>query len=213
MGISERKEREKVQRQELIVEAAEKVFLSKGFESSTMDDVGKQAELSKGTLYLYFKSKEELLLAIHHRSLIGLKVYNADLITSKLNGLQIIDEIGKRYVEYCKQNPAFLFTMDLCESSLINKCIGSPVFQNCHAESQGSFSIMLNAFDKGIKDGSIRSSINTKIVAMQLWCCLTGIIKTFSANKKDLIGQTFNIFQEDVLKSYFDMVEFYIKAK
>ena len=64
MGIAERKEREKQQRREEIVQAAEEVFFSKGFEKSTMDDVAEKAELSKGTLYLYFKSKEELLIGI-----------------------------------------------------------------------------------------------------------------------------------------------------
>ena len=58
MGITERKEREKLQRREDILNAAERVFFSKGHKNSTMDDVAEEAELSKGTLYLYFKSKE-----------------------------------------------------------------------------------------------------------------------------------------------------------
>ncbi len=69
MGISQRKEREKEQRRKDIIDAAEKVFFKKGLNNSTMDEVAKEAELSKGTLYLYFKSKEEIHFEIRTRAL------------------------------------------------------------------------------------------------------------------------------------------------
>ena len=67
MGIAERKEREKEQRRKAILDAAEKVFFEKGLKYSTMDDVAEEAELSKGTLYLYFKNKEELFAVSGHK--------------------------------------------------------------------------------------------------------------------------------------------------
>ena len=73
MGTAERREREKEQRRNDIIDAAERVFFNKGLENATMDDVAEHAELSKGTLYLYFKSKEELYLAIHLRGNLILK--------------------------------------------------------------------------------------------------------------------------------------------
>ena len=69
MGTSERKEREKLQRRQEIIDSAEKVFFSKGFGNTTMDDIASEAELSKGTLYLYFKSKEELFKVFVNRSI------------------------------------------------------------------------------------------------------------------------------------------------
>ena len=39
MGIAERKERERLQRRQEIIQAAEEVFFSEGFEKSTMDDI------------------------------------------------------------------------------------------------------------------------------------------------------------------------------
>ena len=64
MGIIERKEREKLARKTEIINAAEKIFFKKGFENSTMDDIAKEAEFTKKTLYSYFKSKEELYFEI-----------------------------------------------------------------------------------------------------------------------------------------------------
>jgi AcrR family transcriptional regulator len=62
--IASRKEREKAQRREAIQEAAMHLFFDQGFERTTMDQIAERAELSKGTLYLYFSSKAELYVSL-----------------------------------------------------------------------------------------------------------------------------------------------------
>jgi AcrR family transcriptional regulator len=47
-----------------IVDGARKVFLSRGFDAASMGDIAKAAGVSKGTLYVYFKDKDELFAAI-----------------------------------------------------------------------------------------------------------------------------------------------------
>lgn len=49
-----------------IVEGARSVFLSRGFDAASMGDIAKEAGVSKGTLYVYFKDKDELFAAIVH---------------------------------------------------------------------------------------------------------------------------------------------------
>lgn len=67
MATADRKEREKEQRKNVILDAAEKLFFSKGFDSVSMEEIAKEVELGKGTLYLYFKSKDSLFFAIISR--------------------------------------------------------------------------------------------------------------------------------------------------
>jgi hydroxymethylglutaryl-CoA reductase len=69
MGIQERKEREKERRRQQIMVAAKRVFTEKGFNKATMEDIAQEAELSPGTLYLYFKNKEELYASLSLRIL------------------------------------------------------------------------------------------------------------------------------------------------
>ncbi|MBW1616102.1 MAG: TetR/AcrR family transcriptional regulator [Deltaproteobacteria bacterium] len=64
MGIRERKERERERRKQQITVAAKRIFLERGFDKATMEDIAKEAELSAGTLYLYFKNKHELYASI-----------------------------------------------------------------------------------------------------------------------------------------------------
>ncbi len=55
------------ERKTQILNAAEGVFTKKGFDQARMDDIAEETGLSKGTLYLYFKSKEDLIFAILDR--------------------------------------------------------------------------------------------------------------------------------------------------
>jgi len=64
MGTTERREREKQQRREDILNTARTVFFDKGFRDTTIDDIARAAELSRGTIYLYFGSKEEVYATV-----------------------------------------------------------------------------------------------------------------------------------------------------
>jgi AcrR family transcriptional regulator len=60
-------QRRAAQRPEEITDAALKVFAQRGLHNTTLDDVAKEAGISKGTIYLYFKNKEELFVATAQR--------------------------------------------------------------------------------------------------------------------------------------------------
>lgn len=69
MGIEERKKREKQMRRQQIMDAAKKVFASKGFGGATIEHIAEEAEFSPATLYLYFKNKDELFASLNLRML------------------------------------------------------------------------------------------------------------------------------------------------
>lgn len=58
------KERQREERERLILQAGEALILEKGYADTAMDDIAARVGVSKGTLYLHFASKEDLLLAI-----------------------------------------------------------------------------------------------------------------------------------------------------
>jgi TetR/AcrR family fatty acid metabolism transcriptional regulator len=55
------------ERKHQILDAAEEIFTQKGFDEARMDDIADETGLSKGTLYLYFNSKNDLIIAILDR--------------------------------------------------------------------------------------------------------------------------------------------------
>ncbi len=62
--IYTRRRRKKDQRIQGILDAAQKVFFSKGYKKATMDEIALEAEISKPTIYQYFKTKDELYAAL-----------------------------------------------------------------------------------------------------------------------------------------------------
>ncbi|MEW6753017.1 MAG: helix-turn-helix domain-containing protein [Candidatus Latescibacterota bacterium] len=72
-----RREREKAAHRREILQAAMRVFARKGFAAATIDEIAQEAEFSKGTVYLHFASKEDLLstilLEMHNTAVTGLR--------------------------------------------------------------------------------------------------------------------------------------------
>ncbi len=64
MGTAARKEREKQKRREEILAAARDLFYEKGYQNTTVEEIAEAAEISKGTVYLYFASKDELYVSV-----------------------------------------------------------------------------------------------------------------------------------------------------
>ena len=63
------KERQREQREQLILQAAEELFLERGFYETSVDEIAARVGIAKGTVYLHFSSKEELVLALFGRNL------------------------------------------------------------------------------------------------------------------------------------------------
>ncbi|MDH4361855.1 MAG: TetR/AcrR family transcriptional regulator, partial [Nitrospirota bacterium] len=62
MAVSERKKREYTQRESLIIDAARKLLLDRGYLDLNMDQIADVTEYSKGTIYQHFSCKEEILV-------------------------------------------------------------------------------------------------------------------------------------------------------
>lgn len=64
MATETRREREKTLHRREILEAAKCVFARKGFAATTIDEIAQEAEFSKGAMYVYFDSKEDLFVSL-----------------------------------------------------------------------------------------------------------------------------------------------------
>lgn len=62
------KEKQRHEREELIIQAAEEVFQEKGYYDASMDEIAARVGISKGTIYAHFPGKEELVVAIFKRN-------------------------------------------------------------------------------------------------------------------------------------------------
>jgi AcrR family transcriptional regulator len=78
-AVSDEQKNEKT---ELIISAAEKLFESDKFERITIEKIAKQAGIAKGTVFIYFKTKEEIFLSIAEKETANWKKHLTEAITS-----------------------------------------------------------------------------------------------------------------------------------
>lgn len=175
MGIEERKEREKQRRSRAIIDAAEKIIFAKGLENATMTEIAREAELSKGTLYLYFQNKNELYLAIARRGSDLLHEKLAELFSGALTGIELIREMGETYLGFVRRNPgyfnAFVYYKCLSDEELDNSEMIEPLNKN----TEEAMGFMVRALQTGMEDGTIKSSYNPEELAVIIWASTRGI--------------------------------------
>ena len=120
MGTKERKKRDKQEMVENILNAAMKLFLSQGYKNVTIRKIADEIEYSPGTIYLYFKDKEEILLALQTRAF-G-KFYEAQMSVQNIKDpVQRLMAHGKKYIEFALANPEYYDLMFIMEQPVITK--------------------------------------------------------------------------------------------
>lgn len=216
MGIRERKKREKKQRQKAIIDAAEKVFFSKGFDTATMDDVAEQSELSKGTLYLYFKNKGDLYLAIILRGLEILTEKFAAAVKTPHTGIDKVHAIGQAYISFYRTHPDYFQAMSSWEPHTRDINQDSAYALACLNQGDKTLEILAEALQKGIDDGSIRPDLSPAKTAVILWGQTTGILQLISSKEKhmkDKFKQYGYKSPQDIIDYAFDLTRQLLEIK
>lgn len=177
MGKNERREREREQRKNIIVDAAERVFFSKGYVNATMDDVAEAAEIGKGTLYLYFKSKMDLYYALLFRFLEGLKQKLEAFDATNAKGMDKLMEYGKVSYNYFMAYPDDFKTLMYSEAAEISSQGGSTYMAKCFETDNLILDIIVKALREGMEDGTVRKDIEPEKTALVVYKILVGILK------------------------------------
>jgi len=212
LGILERKEREKEYRRKTIINAAEYVFFNKGFESATMQDIADKSELSKGTLYLYFKTKNELCLAIYLRSLEIISANLKKLQNQKLDAIEIIINIPKEFFKFIELNPAHYMAIlnyrqhgTLCTED-------SDILQACKLQNENISSTLRDIIDKGKEDGLILETVKSDHIANLIWNNRTGLLSNSILINIEISDDTKNMGKDTILY-FFEILINAIKSK
>jgi len=203
MGTEERKAREKQRRRNNILNAAEEVIFSKGLDQATMDEIAERAELSKGTLYLYFKNKNELYLAICEHGSTILNGRFAKVFTEDKPGVELIRLLGETYIDFVKNNPDYFNAFMFFESfENIEELESSCVARSCQENARESLTYIVRALQIGMQDGSITSDFDPKDLALQIWGSTRGLIQLGFMKMKGLSFGVLDGFDLDVEKTF-----------
>jgi AcrR family transcriptional regulator len=208
MGITERRERERVQRRNSIIDAAERTFLKNGLEAAKMEEIAGEAELSKSALYLHFKGKDELFLGSVLRFLNQFEQIiqdEKDLSPEKTrNGFEELRLNLQTLIRYAADNPhSVQLTMGLMTSQFTVD-YQSDDFQHYCAAIERNIERSVAAVCRGQEDGSVRDDIEARLLVRQIWASLMGVLLADTFDLSALMGKDHGSIASNFLELLLD---------
>jgi len=177
MGIEERKNREKEERRSLILGKAKELILERGVVALTMQDIAEASELSKATLYLYFQSKEAILMDIMEEAASAFVGYAQSRISVRSSGLEALHALWTSYLAL------FGESQDVIVLTGIRNFIdpGFPLVADAQDsrmyESTMKMVTLIEAvLKRGVEDGSLEKSLDPGRTAKTVIIIATSII-------------------------------------
>lgn len=209
MGIKERKEREKERRRQQILVSAKRVFSDKGFNKTTMEDIATDAELSPGTLYLYFKNKEELYASLSLRILQYLKI-RVDHVNGEndLDSGQKLDALMDAMYDVYAFDPLIIINLFHLQSSETLRNLSPELLADIKELSSKSLGGIAQIFTEGA-ESDIFIDRHPIALADIFWALFSGVVlweasKKVIDERKDYLRETlqlaFEIFKRGMTK-------------
>jgi len=205
MGIADRREREKAKRRDTIVDAAEELFFSKGIANTTIDEIAETVELSKATIYLYFKTKEEIYCAIVQRAMNLIKTSMQEAAKKGKNGLECLYLQGQAFYEFYKTHPNYFSA--LFHRELYNMLQGkeNPMIEDILTQGEELFESAVAIIKSGIEDGSIRPDVDPYKAALSLDGIFSGLLKVVSI-EEDHLMKYHNVTPEELIRYSMELI-------
>lgn len=206
MGVAERKQREKEKRRNEILDAAEELFFRQGLQQTTMDDLAARTELSKGTLYLYFRSKDEVYLAINVRAKRLMRERMEAAARIKAKGRAQVLALGRAYLAFSLEFPDYAKVMQECMHSEGELLEANAYAQEAHEHGERALMLLFDALRRGQADESIRPDLDPVKTGLLLWAQLTGLLQIL-ASKGAYLASALHLQPDDLSAYLFELSE------
>ena len=174
--LKTRREKEKQARHDAILDAAEQVFAEKGYERTSMDDIARNASLSRALLYVYFKDKSSIQRGIMLRAGESLCRRFEKARTTAGTGLAKISAMGRAYYQFYQEEPEYFTALTAASTAMAEADADQAEAMMCSKSEM--MSLMVEAIQLGLEDGTIsRKRIKDPLeTALYLRGALHGVI-------------------------------------
>jgi AcrR family transcriptional regulator len=179
LSSEERRKKEKENRKNAILKAARKLFFDKGFKSVTVDSIAAKAELSKGSIYLYFDSKEEIYIQVLIADNIEFHKSIDNFCQKDAPAAELLLEFARIYVDYfLYDNELFrIFMAFMIRADQMH--LNEEQYNNLLRISNDNIQIIAEILQKGVDSGEFSTAINVRQGQNAIWGLLNGIISLY----------------------------------
>lgn len=174
MGVKERREREKSETRDKILDAARELFITEGYEGVSMRKVAEKIEYSPTAIYVHFADKEELFRELCHEDYAQLaKVFQSSMIST--DPVERLKQIGAIYVDFGTRYPnhyKFMFMTPTPGHELDDtdrEVMGNP--------EKDAYAFLKWAVQQAIDAGRLREEFtDADLISQTLWASVHGVI-------------------------------------
>jgi len=180
LSSQERREKERESRRSAILKAARKLFFDRGFKDVTVDNIAAKAEVSKGSVYLYFKSKEEIYTQILiNDSIATFEDFKNKFSAREAAAAELLMEFADNYINYfLNENELFRILMTFmlhADDMILTDEQNSQLLQT----TNDNIKFVSEILQKGVDSGEFLPIINIWQTQNAIWGLLNGIISLF----------------------------------
>ncbi len=177
MGVSSRREREKQERRAVIQQAARELFCEKGLHATTMDDIAERAEYGKGTIYNYFKSKDDLYVSIIEEGFIELERRLTEAVKRKRGAEQRVKAVFFAYIDYNLENlEYFRITLHFMNEEA-RENISKELLDELNDIIYRIIGFSAGIVQEGLDSGVMRNDIDPLNLCLIGWRMATGLLE------------------------------------
>ena len=179
MSSEERRKKEKENRKNSILKVARKLFFERGFKSVTVDLIAAKAEVSKGSIYLYFDSKEEIYTQILISANIERHKEIENFTKQDGSASELLLSFALDYVNFfMDNNELFRILMTFMLQSENMNLTEEQNTQLIHTTNENVLAIS-KILQKGVASGEFVSGIDFNQMRNAIWGMLNGIISLY----------------------------------
>lgn len=180
MNKEKRKDAIKDINRQAIIDACEALMMQKtlGFAEVTMDEIAHQAEFTKRTVYQYFQSKEELQFAIMINGYQKMIHRMTSIIHAKQTGLDQVQALGQSLRQYSIEDPKHFWLIMDYQNADTDFHVQPSLIEETYRLGEQAIGYLVEAIQKGQRDGSIIPDLNRMETALTVWSFLLGLLRT-----------------------------------
>ncbi|MFA6456097.1 MAG: TetR/AcrR family transcriptional regulator [Bacteroidota bacterium] len=182
MGTAERKEREKHEMREMILNAAKKLFIKENFEHVTIRRIAEEIEYSPATVYLYFADKDAILCALQE---VGFRdLFKRQQVLSAIkHPAEKLRACGKIYLDFAMENQELYDLMFIMRAPM--KAFNSPADWTV---GRDTYEVLQHIVTDCIEQGYLKAP-SPQIACFSLWALLHGVVSIFIRERAPMISK------------------------
>ena len=162
-----------------IIDAAVRVFARNGYYNSRVSDIAREAGIASGTIYLYFKTKDEILVTLFREKMAAWVESVRREIASESDAVGRLRRLVRLHFSVLEQNP------DLAEVVQVELRQGHKFFRGASAQEVSSyFALVQSVLEEGIAAGQIRPDVPAKIATKMLFGAMDQMATSWVLGKR-----------------------------